>query len=40
MINTLNQLNTYRGENATKDFLNNLLKESDEIEKILKNKFQ
>ena len=29
----------YRGENATKDFLNNLLKESDEIENILKNKF-
>ena len=29
----------FRGEDATKDFLNNLLKESDEIEKILKTKF-
>ena len=29
----------YRGENATKDFLTNLLKESEEIENILINKF-
>ena len=33
-------IKSYRGENATKDFLTNLLKESEEIQDILINKFQ